>query len=116
MKDYILGTLTGAVLGGCCLLVFFFESTPAEGQGFGVVRGAGEAGVVDEQLVWTGGKREKRKATIRRTVIRVPKSYGQLLKIAGSADQVLWFVDQEGTMRNVILGNKLVKIELGESR
>ena len=115
MKSYILGMLTTLALVAIPFSVWIVPSPDAQGQSYAVVRGAGEAGMVEEQLNWKV-KNKKRNLTVQRVVIRVPRSYGQLVNIAGSTDQVLWFVDDSSNLRNVVIGQKLVKIEFEGTR
>ena len=105
-------TVLIASLAACLgfVVALAFRSAPAGAQVFSGVIGAGDGGTVVEELAWTkNGKLVK--DTVQRTVIRIPRYYGEQITITTGDRNVLWYVDSHGVIRNVITGLQLVRIE-----
>jgi hypothetical protein len=112
MKRYVLGLVTGCI--AAAAVAFFLRSSNAQAQppGWGV-RGAGEAGLVEETITFRALGGELRKQAASRVAVKVPGAYGQLTNITeGAETQTLWFVDPKGVVRNVVIGRNLVAIQI----
>ena len=109
MRSYLAGLITGAV--AVAVLGLTSWTLVAEGQVMGGILGAGDAGTVDEEIVYRTIKGDTRKVNLQRLVVKIPEAYGQVLTTAGGDADVLWFVDKNSVIRNVILGRKLIRIE-----
>ncbi|MFC1706542.1 hypothetical protein ACFL59_06920 [Planctomycetota bacterium] len=98
----------GAVIGVMTVtLLLSGPSTPRPVEAAGpVVQGAGEAGTDREKQKWAidGSITTRREATHERLVVKVPKSYGDLVDVCeGEGHDTFWFKDGEGAVRNVIV-------------
>lgn len=113
-KSYVFGFLSGSLAAAACLAALLTFPGHAGGQAtVGGLRGAGEAGMVEETVRWKLQKGPDREQRIQRALIKVPQAYGTLTEITGgSQDPVLWFVDQKGVVRNVVLGPTLVRVQI----
>ncbi len=111
MKQFVLGIAVGAALLGVAVYVSPAPPASAQDVALGGIKGGAEAGVVDEEFEWKGSRGEERQMRLRRIVVKVPRYYGQITSISGGPDQMLWFADKDGNLRNVVIGPKLVKIQ-----
>ncbi|MBI4603930.1 MAG: hypothetical protein HY721_18395 [Planctomycetes bacterium] len=114
MRKYVLGLLTCAVVVTCGAPLL---ERPAGAAGretrelresLGSLLWVGEAGEETETVAWRGLKGAARSAPLQRLVLKVPQSYG---KAVAFEDNEVWFEAEDGTLRNIVLGPRLVRIE-----
>lgn len=92
------------VLGGCALAAIVIMERGVDAQRPSV-EGAGYVGKVREPFEFQSLKGQRRREFATRQVLKVPRSYGELVDVHGGTSSVLWFKSSNGTLRNVVVAN-----------
>jgi hypothetical protein len=101
MRDAIAGVAVGLSFGAGLVAGAVLLAAPGALAG-STQGGWGKVGVERETLKWKTQKGSMDTENLQRTIYYVPEYYGQL-KALGAKD--MWFVDDAGVLRNVILPN-----------